>query len=140
MPLDIDGAGRSRSLACLPTARGTVAPTKDQVPGGVLRDPKPGAPHLNTNFYTRRRASTGLQGPSGASGGLQGPCGAFRAFQESLNIFIGVSPTPSKTLLPQRRRGLQGPGALLLATSLISTKRLLGLSQPSGTQMKRCCC
>ena len=25
MPLDIDGAGRSRSLACFPTARGTVA-------------------------------------------------------------------------------------------------------------------
>ena len=36
MPLDIDGAGRSRSLACLPTARGTVAPTRGHVPGGVL--------------------------------------------------------------------------------------------------------
>ena len=28
MPLDIDGAGRSSTLACLPTARGTVAPTR----------------------------------------------------------------------------------------------------------------
>ena len=36
MPLDIDGAGRSSALACLPTARGTVAPTRGQVPGGVL--------------------------------------------------------------------------------------------------------
>ena len=36
MPLNIDGAGRSKSLACLPTARGTVAPTRGQVPGGVL--------------------------------------------------------------------------------------------------------
>ena len=39
MPLDIDGAGRSRSLACLPTAKGTVAPTRGQVPGGVLLGP-----------------------------------------------------------------------------------------------------
>ena len=31
--LDIDGAGRSSMLACLPTARGTVAPTRGQVPG-----------------------------------------------------------------------------------------------------------
>ena len=36
MPLDIDGAGRSKTLACLPTARGTVAPTRGQVPGGDL--------------------------------------------------------------------------------------------------------
>ena len=39
MVLDIDGAGRSRSLACLPTARGTAAPTRGQVPGGVLLGP-----------------------------------------------------------------------------------------------------
>ena len=32
----LNGAGRSRSLACLPTARGTVAPTRGQVPGRVL--------------------------------------------------------------------------------------------------------
>ena len=36
MPLNIDGAGRSRTLACLPAARGTVAPTRGQVPVGVL--------------------------------------------------------------------------------------------------------
>ena len=36
MPLDVDGASRSSTLACLPTARGTVAPTRGQVPGGVL--------------------------------------------------------------------------------------------------------
>ena len=31
-------AGRSSTLARLPTARGTVAPTRGQVPGGVLLD------------------------------------------------------------------------------------------------------
>ena len=36
MPVDIDGAGRSRSLACLPTARGTVAPTREFSSGPVL--------------------------------------------------------------------------------------------------------
>ena len=39
------GGGRSRSLACLPTARGTVAPTRGQVPGQCckVKNPKPGA-------------------------------------------------------------------------------------------------
>ena len=55
MPLDIDGAGRSRSLACLPTGRGTVAPT------------------------SRKSAFRGLKG---AFRGLQGPPQAFRALQE----------------------------------------------------------
>ena len=39
MPHNIDGAGRSRSLACLPTARGTVAPTRGQVPGEFSSGP-----------------------------------------------------------------------------------------------------
>ena len=48
MPLDIDGTGRSRTLACLPTARGTVAPTRGQVLGGEGQgapeaSPEPGA-------------------------------------------------------------------------------------------------
>ena len=72
MPLDIDGAGRSSTLACLPTARGTVAPTTTRyleefssrlVPfparclGFFALDPRgvwggPGPP-LRANFETR---------------------------------------------------------------------------------------
>ena len=36
MRLDIDGAGRSSTFACLPTVTGTVAPARDQVPGEDL--------------------------------------------------------------------------------------------------------
>ena len=86
MPLDIDGAGRSRSLACLPTARGTVAPTRGQVPGGVLlgADPRknlgsaapnfsPPEKHVKTQKWDRRRRLQGLEGFPGASRGLQDP-------------------------------------------------------------------
>ena len=48
MSLDINGAGRSRSLGCLPAARGTVAPTRGQVPGGVL---------LGTSIFASPEAS-----------------------------------------------------------------------------------
>ena len=78
MFLDIDGAGRSRSLACLPTARGTAAPTRGQVPGGVFfgtstgpfcsHYPKPsgrssGRGWLVFSRVDRHRQASSLQGP-----------------------------------------------------------------------------
>ena len=68
MPLDIDGAGRSSTLACLPTARGAVAPTRGQVFGGVEAaffqvgskgGLGGGAPPLQANFRTRGPESLG---------------------------------------------------------------------------------
>ena len=97
MPLDIDGAGRSRSLACLPTARGTVAPTRGQVPGGVLlrtstgplqsQYPKPCPPKFSGGL--------GVQGPSCER--ISGP-GGLRLGQVS----------GSKFLTRLRLAGLQG--------------------------------
>ena len=71
MPLDIDGAGRSRSLACLPTARGTVAPTR--VPG-ALGPSGPPSRALQRPPPSRALQRLGLQGPSalGASRRLSG--------------------------------------------------------------------
>ena len=91
MPLDIDGAGRSRSLACLPTARGTVVllrtstykvNTLNPAPQALAAagwffcrvDPRGGSggagPLLRANFRSSSKfitRSRGLQGPPGAS-------------------------------------------------------------------------
>ena len=87
MPLNIDGAGRSRSLACLPTARGTVAPTRGQVPGGVLLGTSTG-PSLKSMTFSGFLPvdSGGVWGqgplPGGASRTLRAPSppgpGAFK--------------------------------------------------------------
>ena len=144
MPLDINGACRSRSLACLLTARGTVAPTRGQVPGGVLlgtRSILGGVWGSRAERRTRRLQV--LQ-----SRGLRG----FRGFQEP--------PVASKT-----SRGLQNPGAGQPSdpATLRGLNRLQGppglQGPPPGasgacrslspfsssqdfqrTQMKRCCC
>ena len=105
MPLDIDGAGRSRSLACLPTARGTVAPTRGQVMeeglGGRLlflrwilrgsgvhsasefQDQGPSesqeagsaAPNFSPHRHSSSRSLQGLQPPQR---GVLGPAGACK--------------------------------------------------------------
>ena len=55
MTLDIDGAGRSSTLACLPAARGTVAPTRGQVLEEFFSRPENQYPKLaRANFGTRR--------------------------------------------------------------------------------------
>ena len=69
MPLNIDGADRSRSLACLPTARNTVASTRGQVPGGVL---------LGTSLVPYK-VITWSRWLVGSWGGLGGPGPALRA-------------------------------------------------------------
>ena len=113
MPLNIDGAGRSRSLACLPTARGTgearyleefssrqVLVAFKAKRGGLWG---PG-PLLRANFRTRRpesqrgggqrlRISHHLKNTqkhhrraSEASRGLQGPPGTSRTLQGSSGV------------------------------------------------------
>ena len=97
MPLDIDGAGRSSTLACLPTARGTVAPTRGQVPGGVLLETS------TAPFKVITRTFRGLPGPSQRPG-PQGPSmgsGAAAAFSG---------------------QGLAGPEKVLLLTKMDLTE------------------
>ena len=129
MPLDIDGAGRSRSLACLPTARGTVAPTTGQVvvPSyhpqllyerisgpGALRPRKGGSAARNFSPHSKP-AQAGFKGPPRGfqepldppSRGLRGPPGT------STPGFAGASRKVlrvSRTLRSFQKRGLQGAG------------------------------
>ena len=68
--LDIDGAGRSRSLACLPTARGST----HERPGTWSRGPETQDRGVSgPNF--KDCGPPNPSGASGASGGLQGPSG-----------------------------------------------------------------
>ena len=119
MPLDIDGAGRSRTLACLPTARGTVAP---KVPGrvflgtstGPLKShyPKaggrrsgrcwlvfPGGPPLRANFGTRGPESQ--HSPGGLPKPSQGPPrGLPRASQRPTTFFFSFTHQQQKVARP----------------------------------------
>ena len=152
MPLDIDGAGRSRSLACLPTAGGTVAPTLQILKGraGFF----PGcflAPLLRANFGTRGPESQGgggqqlqihprqqgLQGllgaasttptqpsarPLGASRGLQGPPGPSRG----LWGLWGLQEPPGGCRVSRGFQGLQHlPGSILSKSRTLRPSQIL---------------
>ena len=156
MHLNIDGAGRSRSLACLPTARGTLIKS---IPGGLFLCERISGPaglrarrrgqkqdRLQVGPLEASKTSRGLQGPSGtsrsqppghsrgsrglhASGALQGSRNRGASF-ENLQRVLGLQPS----------NNLQAPHST-------ATGRLLGLlitfsaSQKSQrTQMKTCCC
>ena len=95
MPLDIDGAGRSRSLACLPTARGTVAPREASYPRG-----------LQNPTSLQAGGSKGLEGLQGFQGpGLYSPPGASKGLQGRLE----GSRTVQDLRPPQASRSLQKP-------------------------------
>ena len=104
MPLDINGAGRSRSLACLPTARGTVAPTRGQVPGGVLLGTSTGplkSQNPASSGLVFCRVNLGVQGPSCER--ISGP-GGLRA-ERGGSAAPNFSPPQKHT----KMRGLQAP-------------------------------
>ena len=115
MPLDIDGAGRSKTLACLPTARGTVAPTRGQIPGGVLLGTSTGPYKVNT-LNLAPQLWWALRFFAGGS-------------QESLEV-QGLVRAIFQILC--RARGPKNfPGASQSPTSRISTRRLLSLLHTS---------
>ena len=126
MSLDIDGAGRSRSLACLPTARGpgkvrTSAGNGAVDPGGVWAVQGPLCERIlgpDTKQNRSRRCE----------------CQFWKALR---SWTPGGSWKPWKPLAPRAFEGastsLQRPTLLQGHTSLISTRRLLGLFQPLRT-------
>ena len=114
MPLDIDGAGRSRSLACLPAARGTVAPTRGQVPS-------PRDQYWSLTWWSKLWRSP-PRPPRNLPNAQEGP--SFQAPK-----FFSASQIPHRSLLqgpfraPRASTPPESPSALL-----ISNRRLLQTS------------
>ena len=126
--LDID---RSRSLACLSTARGTVAPTRGQVPGGVLLGTSTGWILVFSRIDPLTISSPeplkppGLQGPPGASG-LQGYQGFSETFPGSraseIGAFRGLRASGAS------ETGFQAPGLGPWKLPLLTSFKLSGPS------------